>query len=68
MFFFSPTTPPAGATRTFPVGFAKARKPDGAPCGWYDSTFDLQQGLEVCEFEDDSLFQLWELSVGMNTR
>ena len=31
-------------------------------CGWYDSSFDLAQGLEVVEQDCDTLYQLWELS------
>jgi hypothetical protein len=31
-------------------------------CGWYDSSFDLAHGLEVCEDDNnDTLYQLWEL-------
>jgi hypothetical protein len=66
MFFFNSTPTPAGATKTFPGKFSKPRKQDNALCGWYESSFDLQEGLEVCEFEDESLYQLWELSVGMD--
>lgn len=36
------------------------RRPE--PCGWYDSSFDLAQGLDVTEQDSDTLFQLWELS------
>lgn len=32
------------------------------PRGWYDSSFDLAQGLEVTEQDNDTLYQLWELS------
>ena len=31
-------------------------------CGWYDSSFDLSTGLEVSEQDNDTLYQLWELS------
>lgn len=31
-------------------------------CGWYDSSFDLARGLEVSEEDNDTLFQLWDLS------
>ncbi|HEY8875921.1 MAG TPA: hypothetical protein VIN03_00065 [Roseateles sp.] len=31
-------------------------------CGWYDSSFDLARGLEVSEDDNDTLYQLWELS------
>ncbi|MFT7776184.1 hypothetical protein [Roseateles sp.] len=40
---------------------ASARVPDF--CGWYDSSFDLAQGLLVVEQDSDSLYQLWELSL-----
>jgi len=36
-----------------------ARKPD---CGWYDSSLDLAQGLEVVEQDNDTLYQRWELA------
>ena len=32
-------------------------------CGWYDSSYDLTQGLQVVEQGDDSLYQLWKLSL-----
>lgn len=38
---------------------ATARKPD---CGWYDSSLDLAQGLDVTEQDNDAMYQLWELS------
>ncbi|KQV52627.1 hypothetical protein ASC95_07310 [Pelomonas sp. Root1217] len=31
-------------------------------CGWYDSSFDLATGLEVVEQDNDTLYQLWQLS------
>jgi hypothetical protein len=31
-------------------------------CGWYDSSFELQDGLEVTEQHDDDLYQLWQLA------
>jgi hypothetical protein len=31
-------------------------------CGWFDSSFDLATGLEVVEQDNDTLYQLWELS------
>ncbi len=31
-------------------------------CGWYDSSFDLSRGLEVVEEDNDTIYQLWELS------
>lgn len=33
-------------------------------CGWYDSSFELSQGLEITEHDNDTLYQLWELSQG----
>lgn len=40
-------------------GKGGARKLD---CGWYDSSFDLARGLEVSEQDNDTIYQLWELS------
>lgn len=42
---------------TTPVGLMQR-----IDCGWYDSSFDLAQGLEVSEQDHDTLYQLWELS------
>ncbi|MFG6485543.1 hypothetical protein ACG04R_02605 [Roseateles sp. BYS78W] len=42
-----------------PVGAGRAGKLD---CGWYDSSFDLAHGLDVHEDDNDTLYQLWELS------
>jgi len=39
-----------------------SRKPE--PYGWYDSSLDLAQGLEIVEQDNDTLYQLWELSQG----
>ena len=36
------------------------RKPESY--GWYDSSLDLAQGLEVVEQDNDTVYQLWELS------
>jgi hypothetical protein len=37
--------------------------PGKADCGWYDSSFDLAHGLDVCDADhNDTLYQLWELS------
>ncbi|MDG0834253.1 hypothetical protein [Roseateles saccharophilus] len=41
------------------AGSTGSRKID---CSWYDSSFDLAQGLEVAEHDNDTLYQLWELS------
>jgi len=45
-------TPAAHAT-------AHTGKPEGAGCGWFESSYELNQGLEVTEGLDASLFQLW---------
>lgn len=34
----------------------------GVAGAWHDSSFDLAQGLEVSEEDNDTLYQLWELS------
>jgi|GEM_PF-6733990 len=41
-----------------PVG---ARKPVEI-CGWFDSSLDLAKGLDVTEQDNDTMYQLWELS------
>ena len=40
--------------------FAARRNP--LVCGWYDSSFELLDGLEVTEQHDDDLYQLWQLA------
>lgn len=37
------------------------------PCGWSDSSYELREGLEVIEQDDDMLYQFWELSGGRAT-
>ena len=70
MQFFS-SSQPAWSTSKLPVPIvlqATARPrglgSNGKPeiCGWYDSSFDLSTGLEVSEQDNDTLYQLWELS------
>lgn len=56
---FSNSKLPQGAALRCINSAAAARKMD---CGWYDSSFDLAQGLEVHEQDCDTLYQLWELS------
>jgi len=51
--------PQAVPARLVQAGAVAARKID---CGWYDSSFDLAEGLEVSEQDNDTLYQLWELS------
>lgn len=50
--------PQGAALRCVNSGSAGLKK----DCGWYDSSFDLAQGLEVLEQDCDTLYQLWELS------
>lgn len=50
------SAPPAARNRAPAPGF----KPETR--GWYDSSFDLATGLEVTEQDNDTLYQLWELS------
>lgn len=52
---------PSQAALPRPRDTAVTRLPD--LCGWYDSSFDLAQGLHVVEQDNDILFQLWELSL-----
>lgn len=54
--WFNVNLPLAGAAQRRPA----QRKPE--LCGWYDSSFDLVQGLEVTEQDNDTLYQLWELA------
>lgn len=51
--------PAAALPRVATPSAASASKVD---CGWYDSSFDLAQGLEVSEQDCHTLYQLWELS------
>lgn len=50
---------PAGVLASNGNGSVAARKLD---CGWYDSSFDLARGLEVTEEDNDTIYQLWDLS------
>ena len=59
-FPFSNSQLPQIVTVHLPHGSGGAGKAD---CGWYDSSFDLAHGLDVCEADhNDTLYQLWELS------
>ncbi|RZJ08324.1 MAG: hypothetical protein EOP39_14140 [Rubrivivax sp.] len=55
--------PPLTPAPLAPVARSRAPAPGFKPatCAWYDSSFDLAEGLEVTE-EDDTLFQLWDMS------
>jgi len=48
------------STQSRPRSMGSSRKPEH--CGWYSSSFDLAQGLEVDEQDSDTLYQLWELA------
>ena len=64
MQFFSPSQP-AWSTSKLPTAAQLQRAGDSAKpeiCGWYDSSFDLATGLEVSEEDNDTLYQLWDLS------
>lgn len=50
---------PLGVAALAAGGSGGARKLD---CGWYDSSFDLAHGLEVSEQDNDTIYQLCELS------
>lgn len=41
---------------------AGVRATAGVAGTWHDSSFDLAKGLEVSEEDNDTLYQLWELS------
>ena len=55
----APSVTPA-ASRTARGRAPAPRRPE--PCGWFDSSFDLAQGLDITEQDSDTLYQLWELS------
>ena len=67
MQFFNSSQNP-WSTSKLPMAMPSRSRPGvtagGKPeiCGWYDSTFDLATGLEVLEQDNDTLYQLWELS------
>ena len=68
MQFFSPSQHPWSnsklpmAAPARPRGLAMNGQIKPELCGWYDSSFDLARGLEVSEQDNDTLYQLWELS------
>jgi hypothetical protein len=66
MEFFNPSQYPWSDSK-LPLGVVSlaGRGKGGAgklDCGWYDSSFDLARGLEVSEQDNDTIYQLWELS------
>ena len=62
--------PPLGLMVLALAAFQPLAEPDAAPadpsdvkpkgCGWFDSSFELQCGLEVSEQDTDTLYQLWQ--------
>ncbi len=42
-----------------PHATPQSGKPEGAGCGWFESSYELNQGLELTEGLDAGLFQLW---------
>jgi len=47
---------PTAATNA-PASAPEAER--ASSCGWFDSSFDLNEGLEVTEERDAVLYQLW---------
>ena len=45
-----------------PAALRPVQAGDSLESGWYDSSFDLAQGLDVVEQDDDALYQLWALA------
>jgi hypothetical protein len=67
MHFFSSSQFPCGNSKlpqvAAPMRAAGSVVGPKIDCGWYDSSFDLARGLEICEdVHNDMLYQLWELS------
>ena len=64
MHFFSPAarTVPLAITPVLLAEPARVEEPvEDRPerCGWFDSSFELTQGLEITEHDDATLYQLW---------
>ncbi|NCT85308.1 MAG: hypothetical protein GXC94_19325 [Comamonadaceae bacterium] len=67
MQFFSSPRHPWPSVKPPPTALPRPREAADACapelCGWFDSSFDLAQGLQVVEQDDDALYQLWKLSL-----
>lgn len=50
----------AGSVPRPQTHFAARRNP--LTCGWYDSSFELLDGVDVTEQHDDDQYQLWQLA------
>lgn len=63
MLFTARRQPPAAALAT-PVAVITAPQDlyDRAGCGWFDSSFELSQGLEVKDAPEGVDFELWLLA------
>ncbi len=68
MFFTAHRQPPAAALAT-PVAVLTEPQAlrDRAGCGWFDSSFELSQGLEVSDAPDSVDFDLWLLAFDVAT-
>ncbi len=56
------------------IAVATAAEPAAVPaetarsCGWYDSSFELTQGLEISEGLDETVWALWAQAAGLPQR
>lgn len=65
MFFTARRQPPAAAAAAaIPVAVITEPEAlvDRPGCGWFDSSFELRQGLEVSDAPDGVDFDLWLLA------
>jgi hypothetical protein len=53
-------------SRIRPLPASEAGQP--SRCGWFDSTYELREGLEVRELSDEELTRLWLESRGAPRR
>lgn len=69
MFFTARRQPPAALVAALPVAvIAKPQALGDCPgCGWFDSSFELRQGLEVSDAPDGIDFDLWLLAFDVAT-
>lgn len=65
MFFTARRQPPAAlaAAPTAVIAQPAMLDDDRKGCGWYDSSFELSQGLEVSDAPDGLDFDLWLLAL-----
>ncbi|MDI4635808.1 hypothetical protein J7U46_22270 [Pelomonas sp. V22] len=71
MFFTARRQPPATALAALATPVAVIAEPqdlrDRAGCGWFDSSFELSQGLEVSDAPEGVEFELWLLAFDVAT-